>query len=558
MLQRAAGLSRRETAEAVEELVRRRVLDAVGERFDFTHVRLRQAVYQALLTPRRQALHAAIGEAVEAVYAGRLEDVYDRLVHHFSHADDPGRAVTHLVHLADKVARSHALEEAVRLLHDGLRSIERLAPAAQSGPRLDIVFRLAHILAAMLGRTTEARDLLLRHESLVGRLGQPGLSGTYHFWLAYTYGNLGDYPTAIAHAQRALEDAARAGDSVTMGRASYELCRESYMIGRPREGIAQGRQAVALLERSDERWWLGEALRLLALNLLHIGDFVAALEIADRVRAVGEATGEVRLQADAAWTVGRVYTVQGEGEAAIAACRRSVDLAADPVAQANAVGWLGVAHLEHGDAEPAVGHIEDAIARLHRLSGAGGGYRNRQLDGMFGALLGEAHLMAGDVERARASAEEALAITRAGGWGVAVGYAERAVGRVALATGRLEDAEAALERALLTFAAIEARAQVARTRMVLAELRAARGDRRAAAVELHAAFEFAEQMRAPRLVESTLRLAVALGVSREVASLADSTAQTIAITTGVPTIPGSPAGAPPASASAVPPDASSG
>ena len=67
VLQRASGLSRRETAEAVEELVRRRVLDAVGERFDFTHARLRQAVYQSLLVPRRQATHAAIGEAVEAV-----------------------------------------------------------------------------------------------------------------------------------------------------------------------------------------------------------------------------------------------------------------------------------------------------------------------------------------------------------------------------------------------------------------------------------------------------------------------------------------------------------
>ena len=63
VLQRAAALARRETAEAVEELVRRRIFDAVGERFDFTHSRLRHAVYQGLLAPRQQALHAAIGEA---------------------------------------------------------------------------------------------------------------------------------------------------------------------------------------------------------------------------------------------------------------------------------------------------------------------------------------------------------------------------------------------------------------------------------------------------------------------------------------------------------------
>jgi DNA-binding SARP family transcriptional activator len=510
VLQRAAGLSRRETAEAVEELVRRRILDAVGERFDFTHARLREAVYQSLLAPRRQAMHAAIGEAVEAVYAGRLDEMYDQLAQHFSRADEPGRALTYLVHLADKVARSYALEEAVRLLHDALAASERLPPGGSRGRRLDVVYRLAHVLA-MLGRSTEARDLLLRHEPLVASLAQPTLSGTYHFWLAYTYGNLSDSQSAIRHAQRALEEAARGGDDVTMGKASYALSRESYMLSRPREGIAQGRQAVALLERSDERWWLGEALRVLALQLLHLGDFAPALETMDRIRAVGEAMGEVRLQADAAWTTARVYTVMGDVEAAVAACRRGVELAADPVARAMASGWLGAAYVEGGNAAQAIDLLEDAIGRLQLLSGAGG-YRSRQVDGMFRAILSEAYLAAGDVERARKVAEEALAIADAGGWSVAVGYAARAAGRVALATGRLDDAEAAFERAQRTFAAGEARAQAARSRWSLAELRAARGDREGAALELSAAQELFVQMRAPLLVERTRRLAAELGV----------------------------------------------
>ena len=191
VLQRAAALARRETAEAVEELVRRRIFDAVGERFDFTHSRLRHAVYQGLLAPRQQALHAAIGEAVEVVYAGRLDEVYDRLAHHFSRADEPGRALTYLVHLGDKVARGYALDEAVRLLKDALAAAERLPRDTGDRRRLDVVYRLAHVLA-LLGRPVEARDLLLRHEGLVAELGQPALSGHYHFWLAYTYGNLGD------------------------------------------------------------------------------------------------------------------------------------------------------------------------------------------------------------------------------------------------------------------------------------------------------------------------------------------------------------------------------
>jgi tetratricopeptide (TPR) repeat protein len=511
VLQRAAALARRETAEAVEELVRRRIFDAVGERFDFTHSRLRQAVYHALLAPRQQALHAAIGEAVEIVYAGRLDEVYDRLAHHFSRADEPGRALTYLVHLGDKVARRYALDEAVRLLKDALAAAERLPRDAGGGRRLEVVYRLAHVLG-LLGRPVEARDLLLRHEGLVADLGQPALSGSYHFWLAYTYGNLGDSHSAITHARRALEEAARAGDSVTMGKAEYSLSRESYMIGRPREGIAQGRQAVALLEQSDERWWLGQALGVLGLHLLHIGDFGPALEILDRMRALGEVIA--RLQPNAAWTIGRVHTIMGDADLAIAACRRAVELAADPVAQAGAIGWLGAAYLEGGDAGQAIDLLEDAIGRLQQLSGAGG-YRYGQIDGMFRALLSEAYLAKGDAGRAGDLGAQALGIARAGGWGVAIGYAERAVGRVALNVGQLDEAEASVNRSLSTFVAGEALAQAARSRLPLAEIRAARGDKDTAAAELAAAQQTFQQMRAPILVERARRLATELGVTME-------------------------------------------
>ena len=513
VLQQAAGLGRRETAEAVEELVRRRILDTVGERFDFTHARLRQAVYASLLAPRQQALHTAIGEATESVYAGRLDEVYDRLAHHFSRADEPVRALTYLVHLADKVARRYALDEAARLLGEALAAAGRLTAEAGDPRRTDIVYRLVHVLA-LLGRAAEARDLLLRHESVVTRLARPAVAGSYHFWLAYIYGNLGDSASSILHARRALEEAARAGDAITMGQANYSLSRESYMLGRPREGIAQGRQSVALLEPTEERWWLGQALGTLGLHLLHIGDFGPALEIVDRMRALGESLGEARLQANAAWTTARIHTVMGDADAAIAASQRAVDLAADPVARAAALGWLGAAHLEGGHAGQAIDLLEDAIGRLQQLSGAGG-YRYRQVDGMLCALLTEAYLAKGDAGRAGTLGAEALTIARAGGWGVAVGYSERAIGRVALADGRLDEAEAALARAFEQFAAAEAPAQVARTRLPLAELRAARGDKHSAAVELRAAVEVFARMRAPRLVDRARSLAGDLDVDPE-------------------------------------------
>ena len=41
---------------------------------------------------------------------------------------EPARAVTYLVHLADKVTRSYALEDAARVLHEALATTERVPP----------------------------------------------------------------------------------------------------------------------------------------------------------------------------------------------------------------------------------------------------------------------------------------------------------------------------------------------------------------------------------------------------------------------------------------------
>jgi DNA-binding SARP family transcriptional activator len=513
LLQQAARFTRGQAAEGVEELVRRRLLDAVGERFDFTHVRVRNAIYDAVLAPRRLALHAAVGEALESTYAGRLDEVYDRLAYHFSRADEPARAFTYLVHLADKAARSYALPEAVRGLYDALRYADGLPGETRERRRLDVIYRLAHVLA-LLGRSAEAQELLLRQEPTVTSLRNPTLSGPYYFWMAHACGNLGQSERALEHARRALEEATRCDDALTMGQASFALARESYVTGHAQEGTEHGRRAIALLEGRDERWWLGQALFVLAWNLLHVGDFSPALQSMERLHDIGEAIGEMRLQSSAAWMIGRIHTVMGEGRAAIAAAQRGVSLATDPVALATATVWLGAAHLENGDAGDAVGFLEDAIGQLERLR-ASGGYRGRQMDGLIAALLSEAYLTKGEVARAHALATSAHATAVAGGFSVAVGYAERATALVAMARGERDEGETGLRRTIQTFASVDARCQVARSRLALAEALAGRGARDEARGELGRARDAFREMQAPRLVERTERLARTIGVRLE-------------------------------------------
>jgi DNA-binding SARP family transcriptional activator len=513
LLHGAVGLSRQETAEALEELVRRRILEAAGERFAFTHVRIRSAIHDGLLVPRRQALHAAVGAALEQTHAGRLAEAYDGLAYHFARADEPSKAFQYLVELGDKTARSYALEDAVRLLREAMAYVDRLPGETRDRRHVDLVHRLVHALS-LLGRSDESRDLLAGQEARVRSLQDPALTGLHHFWVAYTYGNMGDIERAGPDAKRSLEEAARAGDETTMGKASYLLARESYIQGRPLEGIAHGRHAVALLERTAEHWWLGHTYCVLALNLLHFGDFEPALEAADRTRALGQSIGDTRLQTLAAWTAGQIHSLVGDRETAISLCRRAVDLAPDPVARGMARGMLGLAYREAEDAPRAIGELEHALGEFRQMR-AGGGYRFGQIDGYFTAVLAEAYVLASDPERGTALADEALAAGRAGKWAVAIAYAERATARAAWAGADLVRAAEHMARALEVFRSTDARFQTARTELCMGELTHARGDTERAAAYLRSAHAAFVALRVPRHVGLVERLAgnlhVALG-----------------------------------------------
>ncbi|MFP5285760.1 MAG: ATP-binding protein, partial [Thermoanaerobaculia bacterium] len=220
----------------------------------FKHALTQEAVYQTLLTNRRQSLHAASGRAFEALYEGRIEDVYDSLAYHWSEANDSGKAVFYLAQFAEKAARGYAHAEAAKALREALAHAERLPEPERDRELPELVLQLANSLLP-LARFPETLDILLRYREAFERRGEPSLTGPYFFWLAHTYSYLGDQEESVQNARRAIEIAREARDSRTEGRTWYLLCRDAFWAGGFSEGIEHGQRAVELLERSADRWW---------------------------------------------------------------------------------------------------------------------------------------------------------------------------------------------------------------------------------------------------------------------------------------------------------------
>ena len=434
----------------------------------FKHALTQDVAYATLLTSRRNALHEAAGGALEVLYADRLEQVYDRLAHHFSRTDRHEKAIEYLTRFAERAVRSYAHAEAAEALREAISHTERL-PVGESRDRMtmDLVMRLTYSMYFVSPFTTSL-DLLLGQQRVVERLGDPKVAGDYFFWLGHTYTHAGDHEGAERSSRRAIEEAERAGDLGTVGRAWYVLAREGFWLSRYAAGADAGHRAVAALRRTDDWWWLGHAHCWESRNEYCRGDFGAAFSAFEPALTIAEEHGDPRLQSYTAWMAGLLHAERGDADAGVEWCTRSLELSPDPLNSAYSMGYLGFAYRERGDWAQAISMLEQSIAVLAE-------FRYMRVVGWYEAWLSLAFLGHGDLEKARARAREGLRVCREARLPRAVAIAEHALGVVALAAGELDDAERHLRAALVEFEATGAVFDAGRVRLTLAEMSLRRG-----------------------------------------------------------------------------------
>jgi class 3 adenylate cyclase/tetratricopeptide (TPR) repeat protein/DNA-binding XRE family transcriptional regulator len=471
--------------------------------FVFKHALTQEVAYGGLLAGRRRALHAAAGRALEGLYAGRLEEVYDQLAHHYAQTEEAPKAVEYLMRSAENAARVYAHVDAAHALEQALEHADRL-PAEQRDRRvLEILVRLAHSLY-FAGRVPNTVELLLANQELLERVGDAALSGPYHVWLGHAYCYVGDVERARQHVQQALAAGRRCGDDATVGKANYVLSRIGYWSSHYREGVEAGQQAVALLGKTDEVLWLGLSHWAVGTNYAFLGQFDAALEALRCCRAIGEASGDPRLQTYAGWQSGWVLATRGDWEEGLAACQGSLAQARDAFNTAGATGFSGYAYLEHRDVAHAIPQLEQARELYGRL-----GYRAVQC--WFGVWLAEALRLAGQAEAARALAVESVEISREVSSPYGRGLGERLLGRLALDSGELREAEARLTESRDVLRSIEAQFELGQTHLALAELAQRQNDPPAMAAHSEQARRLFAASRAPKYVKRAAEVVAAAG-----------------------------------------------
>jgi DNA-binding SARP family transcriptional activator len=491
LLRDAAGQRAQEASEALEELVRRQMLHVTGERFDFTHARIRQTVDEGLLAPMRRTLHGAIGAALEGLYAANPAQVFDRLAYHYSRTDAGAKAVYYLTRFADSAARTGAHDQAVTAIDAALEHLARGAGQNQARERFELVFRKTRSLL-LLGRLREVVELLLPEQAMVDASADPRLAGAYYLRLGATFNYLGNYAATEKYSLRALSEATACADFATMGKAHVALASIEFWK-RPQEGVRHGLRAVELLENVDEQWWLGQAAWILGLNLSYLGRFAEGLASEERARTLGDELGDRRLACSAAWATGFIQTLAGALDAALSACQKGVELAPDPLSRMTAAGMLALAHVERHEHPEAIKILDQAILQAEKM-------RFAPLHGLYLGFRGEAALQGGDAPAARALALKGVELTRTSGYIYALGWTQRILGRIARHEGDLEAASACLQDTIATFEAMGAPFETGRTHLELSGVLEAAGDSKGARRHAEIALAALESLALERFV----------------------------------------------------------
>ena len=318
------------------------------------------------------------------------------------------KAVEYLTRSADKAARSFAHAEVVAALQEALVHAERLPVTDRDRLLLDVVLRQVHslIFLGRFGRDTG--PALSVYQPRLVQLHDPALAGPYYFWLGLTYGLLGDQQHAGHYAKQALLEAQHSNDEATMGKAYYVSIHGRLLGWAAAAGSRvrrQSRRAARALP--TERYWLGMALFLSGAQCLSSSESSRRpWRMLGHAQAIGDATGNPRLQSVAAWITGWIYATQGDWATGITRCQQGLDCSPDPLNTAGALGYLGTAHLEQGDVtagHPAVRTIDSAVAKVSFSPTAGL---------VHGAARRSAPAHAGIVEQGQSLARQGLVITQ--------------------------------------------------------------------------------------------------------------------------------------------------
>ena len=254
--------------------------------FAFAHDRVRECLYSDVTTARRTRLHTRLGRMLEASAEPRDARRVADLAFHFTRSGDRERGVTYARQAAESAMASFAFEEAMAHYHDAL---ELLDGADERRALLLLGLGDAAIAA---GSEREAMAAYALARTSLQALGSRAAAAQASHGLGRAAWRLEDLPTA----QAAFETTLALLDEDATSERARALVDLGTLLGvtmhRYAEGLAYGREALALAQQLRDERLIAPATRTVGNMLVRANDLAAGITLLENALAQAERTND--------------------------------------------------------------------------------------------------------------------------------------------------------------------------------------------------------------------------------------------------------------------------
>jgi class 3 adenylate cyclase/tetratricopeptide (TPR) repeat protein len=443
--------------------------------YTFKHALTHEVTYGNLLQDRRRTLHARIVETIERLYPDRLPEQVERLAHHAFRSEEWGKALTYLRQAGAKAFARSAHREALPYFERALTALTHLPETRDTLQQaIDVRFDLRNALFP-LAEWGRIEGCLREAELLAKTLDDRWRLGWVSAYMCSHQLQTGGHARDVrAFAQRVEAIGETLSSVPHQVAAQYYLVMACYLSGDYRTTEQVCRSLMQSLEGERTRERFGVATFPAVLSRAYLARALAERGVFDEGEVHGKEAIRIAEALDHPYSVifaclwlAYLNGVKGELSQAARLLERAVAQCRDwNIAFLNPIALASLGHVYASS-----GRIGEGVTLLQQALTA-----HESGIGYFHSIsivqLGEAYLLADQVEDARVRAEQAVILTRERGECGHEAWALRLLGEIASHHRRpdVATAEAHYGAALALGSELEMRPVVARCHLGLGKL----------------------------------------------------------------------------------------
>ncbi len=360
--------------DLIDEIVKLKLLkESSGYRYCFSQDIIRNVIYEGINKVKLKKYHQAVGEMLQMLYKGRIDDIVEELAEHFYMGEDKIKAIEYNIVAADKAYNAYAHKDALRFYNRAIECI--LESDLEDRPIKEIMYlrKRANVLN-IIGQNQKAAYDLNQAINKARALGDKKEEADCLNSLSGAYLAIAQHNEALIQSMRALNIYRKLNDKRGEGTALNAIGLIHWRMGDYQKALLLYKQALKVAKEIGYHYGVGACFNNIGIIYGILGSYAEALKFFRRALKMAKFKDGITIEADCLNNMGNIYSDFGGYAKALNFSQRSLRIKqeiGDRIGEASSYYNIGMVYDRLGDNAKALEFynqalkIEDEIGNIY-------------------------------------------------------------------------------------------------------------------------------------------------------------------------------------------------